>query len=88
MIDVILIHSYHDYAPFIVLKNDGETCKRLYSGDNMHEMGYEKYAEGYADAIGVEVINVNYEELDELDDWKEVLESIGEYAMFKDFFVY
>lgn len=76
-----------DYAPVVALTDAGV----MVFGDNSHFMGHEAYVHGVVAGLLLvgrhsELESINYEDLEDLEDYKELLKKHKVYDMFKEYF--
>lgn len=78
------VHTFQadgDYAPILVAYKE----EVLMTGDNIHEDGFDFFAEGYAKALNVNVNSHWIEDLADLETHEEVLKKAGMYENFKEY---
>lgn len=79
---ITTIESDFDYSPVVVHSN---IYGILFTGDNIHNVGWELFADGYEEAIRTRINNtakmkkVFLNDLKDVEDNKEILEESGDY---------
>jgi len=76
-----------DYAPVVALTDEGV----LVFGDNTHFMGHEDYVNGVVAGLLLvgrhsELKSIYYEDLEDLEDYEELLKKHKVYDMFLEYF--
>lgn len=80
---ITLIYGDGDYSPVLVLDEEGRS---IFTGDNMHNRGYEQFAMGYAEAKGLEVQEIFIDTLEEVEAIKPLLVATKSYADFRNYY--
>lgn len=81
MSKIYVFQGDYDYAPVAIISDERGL---IFEGDNEHNRGYEKYAAGYADALGHTVVSITLRNLKDLEVYKQMLETKAE-DMYKEF---
>ena len=80
--NIYLIYSDFDYSPIAVYTEDKGV---LFSGDNIHNDGYDEFANGYAMASGREVEQVYIDDIADIEEHAELMKKAGVYDEFMEY---
>lgn len=78
---IITINADWDYSPVIIYSSVKGV---LLEGDNIHNVGYEYFAEGYAEALNIERHEAYIETVEDLEKYESFLKRLDVYDDFAD----